>query len=443
MAVALIPAATWASVTVSSPGNGQTLTPTVHYVGTATTTTCSKGVASMGVYVDDKLLYVVNSTELNTTLTLTPGAHNTVMQEWDYCGGSTFTSLNVAVTGNTGIFITSPANNSKVSSPASYVATATTSSCAEGIASMGVYVNNKLITVQNGSILNAQIPLTAGQNNTVVQEWDHCGGSTYVPVTVTVPVGTTPAPPTSPTPPTAPPTPTDPSGPSVLSNLQTDKGWEDWGQLPPNYVDCNPCSGLEWETQPGITSPSLSGDATRYSTSGTVPYAVVLWVDPVIGSYSTHNLPDTKHTLIPSLHNFTYDTDLYITNFNVTAVLEFDVSMYMNGVGMFFGTQCNHLNGGEWDILNNVTQHWSATPTACSLVNGWNHLTLQFQRNADNSLVYQTITVNGVTANIDQTFAPFTVPNDWYGITVNYQMDGDSKQSANTTYLDNLSLTYF
>jgi len=35
------------------------------------------------------------------------------------------------------------------------------------------------------------------------------------------------------------------------------------------------------------------------------------------------------------------------------------------------------------------------------------------------------------------------VPSSWYGITVNYKMDGNYNQSANTTYLDNLSLTYW
>jgi hypothetical protein len=425
LALSVLPATAWASVTVSSPANGQVLTPSVHYVGTATTTTCSKGVASMGVYVDDKLIYVVQEPKLDTSLSLVSGKHNTVVQEWDYCGGSTYATLAIEVTGVSGVFVTSPANNSSVSSPASYVATAATSSCSKGIASMGIYVNNKLVTVQNGASLNAQVTLSPGPQNTVVQEWDHCGGSSYVPINVTVPT-------TTPT-----------GGQNVLANLQTSKGWEDWGQLPPDYVDCAPCSGLEWSSTPGIQSPSLSGNATKYSTSGTVPYAVVLWVDPVIGTYSTEGLPDPDHTLVPSLHNFTYDTDIYITNWSVTSVLEFDVSMYMNGVGMFFGTQCNHLNGGEWDVLNNVTQHWSATPTECTMVNGWNHLTLQFQRLANNDLVYKSIAVNGVTANINQTFAPFSVPSDWYGITVNYQMDGDRFQSANTTYLDNLSLTYW
>ena len=425
LTISLLPGVARATVTISSPANGQTLTSSVHYAGTATTSTCSRGVASMGVYVDDKLTYVGNGAKLDTTLSLTVGKHTSVLQEWDYCGGSTFASLAIAVTGQSGIFIASPANNSSVSSPASYVATATTATCSKGIASMGVYVDNKLVVVQNGASLNAQVALAAGLQNTVVQEWYHCGGSAYVPVNVTVKGASTT------------------TSENVLANLQASEGWESWGQVPPNYVDCAPCSGIEWSTTQGIKSPSLSDNATEFSTSGTKPYAVVLWVNPVIGTYSTQGLPDQNHTLVPSLHNFTYDTDVYITNWSVTAVLEFDVSMYMNGVGMSFDTQCNHLNGGEWDVLNNVTQHWSATPTECSMVNGWNHLTLQFQRDANNNLIYKTITVNGVTANINETFAPFSVPTDWYGITVNYQMDGDSKQSANTTYLDNLSLTYW
>jgi hypothetical protein len=58
-------------------------------------------------------------------------------------------------------------------------------------------------------------------------------------------------------------------------------------------------------------------------------------------------------------------------------------------------------------------------------------------------VIYQSIAVNGTTTNLNETFAPFSVPADWYGITVNYQMDGDKYQSPNTTYLDNLSLTYW
>jgi hypothetical protein len=408
-----------ANVMVSSPSNETTVGSPVHYVATATSTTCSKGVSSMGIYVNNVLEYVVNGASLNTSWPLTPGTYGTVVEEWDYCGGATFTSLTITVASQTGVWVASPANNSQVTSPVNYVATATTTACSKGVASTGIYVDNKLTYVAQGASLNTQLSLSQGQHNTVVEEWDHCGGAAYSTVNVTV----------------------GGSG-SKLSNLQTDQGWESWGQLPPVYADCSPCTGLTWSMVHGIRSPSKSGNATKFNTSGTTPYGVVLWVDPVIGQFSTHKLPDTNHTLIPTLHNFTYDTDFYVTDVAVTQVLEFDVSMYMNGIGMFFGTQCNHLGGGEWDVLNNVTQKWAPTSAPCNLINGWNHLTLQFQRQSNNDLVYQSITLNGVTTNINKTYAPFTVPSSWYGITVNYQMDGNYKQSANTTYLDNLSLTY-
>ena len=419
LALVSLPAAAWAGVTVTSPLNGETVGVSAKYTASSTTSTCSKGVASMGVYVDDKLIYVVDGHELNTEIALTSGNHNTVVQEWDKCGGSTFTPVAVTVATRSGVAVTSPAANSTVNMIATYAATAT-STCDEGVASMGIYVNNQLVYVAQGAKLNTSLNLNPGAQHTVVQEWDKCGGSTYTTVNLNV---------------------TDAG--TKLSNLQSSKGWESWGQLPPEYVDCAPCSGVEWSTAQNIVSPSITGAATEFKTSGTSPYAVVLWVNPVIGSYSTQALPDTAHTLVPSLHNFTYDTDVYITDLAVTAVLEFDVSMYTGGTGMFFGTQCNHLNGGEWDVLNNVTQQWSKTAAPCNLASGWNHLTLQFERGANNSVLYKSITLNGVTYSINETFAPFSVPASWYGITVNYQMDGNEKQSPNTTYLDNLSLTYW
>jgi hypothetical protein len=418
----LLAAFALANVTVSSPSSGATLGSPVPYVATATASSCSKGVASMGIYVNDQLVYVVNGASMNTHWTLAPGSYSTVVEEWDYCGGATYTTVGITVSGQTGVYVTSPANNSEVTSPANYVATATTTTCSKGVASTGIYVDNKLTYVAQGASLNTQVSMSQGSHSTVVEEWDNCGGAAYTTVDVTV----------------------GSSGTGTkLSNIQANQGWKSWGQLPPSYADCSPCSGLTWSTKYGIKSPSESGDATQFNTSGTTPYGVVLWYNPVIGQFSTEGLPDTGHTLIPSLHNFTYDTDFYVSNPAVTQVLEFDVSMYLDSIGMYWGTQCNHLGGGEWDVLNNVTQQWSKTSASCNLLTGWNHLTLQVQRESNNDLLYQSITLNGVTANINETYAPFTVPSSWYGITVNYQMDGDYKQSANTTYLDNLSLTYW
>src|ERR1700685_258153 len=137
----------FANVSVSKPGNGVQVGSPVQFVATSTTTTCSKGVASMGVYVDNALVYVVNGASLNTTVSLNPGKYNTVVEEWDYCGGATFTPVVITVNGQTGVWVTSPTNNGKVGSPTTYVATASTTTGAKGVASMGIYVNNKLMYV--------------------------------------------------------------------------------------------------------------------------------------------------------------------------------------------------------------------------------------------------------------------------------------------------------
>ena len=63
----------------------------------STTTTCSKGVAAMGIYVDNVLKYTVKETSLNTTLDLRPGSYQTVVEKWDYCGGASYTKIYITV----------------------------------------------------------------------------------------------------------------------------------------------------------------------------------------------------------------------------------------------------------------------------------------------------------------------------------------------------------
>jgi hypothetical protein len=407
----------FATVIVSSPSNGATVGASVQY-SAAANTTCSSGVASMGVYVDNNLLYVANGINLNTTLTLTAGTHNTVVEEWDYCGGATFTSMQITVTGQSGVFVASPVNNGYVSPLANYTATATTT-CSKGVASMGVYVNNQLVYVAPGASLSTMLTLPNGSQHTVVEEWDNCGGASYTPINVTV-VGT------------------------ALWNLQASGGWAGYGELAPVYDICSSCSGVALSMAQHVGSTSLSGNATQFNLGGSTPYSDALWTNPVMGQNTTQNIPDTGHTLLPTLHNFTYDAWVYVTNFSITQTLEFDINMYMNGVGMIWGTQCNHLSDGDWDVWNNSSAAWVSTGIACNLKNNaWNRVTIQAQRESNNDLLYQSITQNGVTSNINKTFGPFTVPASWWGVTVNYQMDGNYAQTPNTTYLDNFSLMYW
>jgi hypothetical protein len=111
---------------------------------------------------------------------------------------------------------------------------------------------------------------------------------------------------------------------------------------------------------------------------------------------------------------------------------------------MTFGTECRIHGGNEWDIWDNVDAKWVPTGVACDPLQGqWNHVTINVERGANNTLIYQSITLNGVTATINKTYQPFTVPADWYGITVNYQMDGDEHQTPITSYVDKLNFTYW
>jgi phospholipase C len=86
-----------ATVQVSGPWAGSTVSSPVHYVATATAPNCARGVASMGIYVNNKLTYVVKGTHLDTEIALPAGAQHTVVEEWDWCGAATFTTINLDV----------------------------------------------------------------------------------------------------------------------------------------------------------------------------------------------------------------------------------------------------------------------------------------------------------------------------------------------------------
>jgi hypothetical protein len=80
----------------------------------------------MGIYTAPGVLaYVSNGSTLNTNLNLSPGTYDTVVEDWDYCGGAGTTPIKITVTneGSSGVYVTSPSNNSNVGSPVNFKAT--------------------------------------------------------------------------------------------------------------------------------------------------------------------------------------------------------------------------------------------------------------------------------------------------------------------------------
>jgi hypothetical protein len=226
--------------------------------------------------------------------------------------------------------------------------------------------------------------------------------------------------------------------------LQSSGGWGQYGQGPPNFVDCSPspCDGIAFSMTQGSNSPSLSGNATIFNVGGTVPYSDALFNNHLIGAYSSQGMPDPNQAQLQSLYNFQYDVDFYGDNLEMSQALEFDINQFFSNMGFIFGHECRIASGNQWDIWDNSKGQWIPTGVPCYPNSGqWNHVTLKVQRTSDNHETYQSITLNGQTTVLNWTFEMGASPG-WYGLTVNFQMDGDYKQDSYNVSLDNLTLTY-
>jgi hypothetical protein len=67
-------------------------------------------------------------------------------------------------------------------------------------------------------------------------------------------------------------------------------------------------------------------------------------------------------------------------------------------------------------------------------------LTIQVERTSDNKLLFRSITLNGKVGTVNRYDEP--TDRDWYGVTVNYQIDGDKNKDAYTVYIDKVNFTY-
>lgn len=422
------------AVQVLSPADNSTVGPQVHYVANATTP-CSKGIATLDVYsAPGVLAHSSTGPNLDATINLAVGRYQTSVQATDNCGQTASTPVNITVsaTAPLGVQVTSPVDNSTVTtSQVHYVASATTP-CAAGVGSIGIYTApGQLAYTANGSTLDTMLNFSSGTYSTTVQEWDKCGGSSSTPVNITV-KGTS--------------TSTVPSNAKTFSNLQKNNGWTGYGLLAPSYSICSSCTAsgpqVTWGSKQGVSSPSQSGSSMQFDIGGKTPYSDALWNNHLIGDYSSQGLPDSGQTLAPSLHNFVYDVYFYVNNLGVSQALEFDINQFVNGQSFIWGHECRIGGGNQWDIWDDQGMKWHPTGVGCyPNNNAWNHLTIQVQRTSDNQLLFQTITLNGKTATLNYKEPPTST--GWYGVTINYQMDGNGSQQPYSVWLDNLNFSYW
>jgi hypothetical protein len=324
-----------------------------------------------------------------------------------------------------GVAVQSPSNTS-VTSPVHFVASATST---HPITAMRIYVDGISVFNNTSGSLNTSLTIAVGQHTTVVQAWDSTGAVFKNTMILTVGSSSsptpTPTPSASPTPtPSSSPTPA-PAGATVKSDIDQMPGWE----------NCTVCAGANaagpsavYSMAENVLSPALDGKAAQFNLSGTTPYSDALWWKQLGGNNA--------------IKNFTYDVNFYITNSTAPEALEFDVNQSNGAYKFIFGTQCNIKDGAQWDVWGNAAGNWIHTGIPCiaPAAYTWHHLTWQLQRTAT-QVIYVSLTYDGVTHYVNRTYPART--HNVSEINVAFQMDGDSKQTAYSAWLDKVSLTYW
>lgn len=146
---------TLGGVTISSPANGSSNSSPVQFVATATATT-GNTITAMRIYVDYISAYAVSSASLNTSLNLTSGTHNIIVQAWDNKGT-----------------VYKAAETISVSAPATHSATlGWTPSISSGVVGYNVYRG----TISGGPYTRIT---TAPQSGSSYQDLAVSSGTTY------------------------------------------------------------------------------------------------------------------------------------------------------------------------------------------------------------------------------------------------------------------------
>ncbi len=177
------------SVTVCTPATNSLVQSPVHVIAGSTDT---NAVTAMQVYVDGKLTYQVNTSTLDTFVTLPVGNHRITVQGWDSTGATFKRDVPVSMqppcalnTTNQTVTICSLVNGSVVSQPFHVVAAATDSN---PVTSMKLIVDG----VSKGSVANSAMldfyvsNLTVGSHSISVQAQDNKSASFKSSLNVTV-----------------------------------------------------------------------------------------------------------------------------------------------------------------------------------------------------------------------------------------------------------------
>lgn len=183
--------ATTVGVKVCSPISGSTLDSPVRFTAAAKSTL---PITAMRIYIDNVSAYSTSTANLDTSLAVTSGTHNVVIQAWD-SSGAVFKSspITLKVTqgspgpctaATVGVTVCSPTPGATVASPVHVTAAA--KSAAGPITAMRIYVDNVSVYSVNAAAIDTALTVSSGTHSMVVQAWDSTGAVFKTPLTIRV-----------------------------------------------------------------------------------------------------------------------------------------------------------------------------------------------------------------------------------------------------------------
>lgn len=310
-----------------------------------------------------------------------------------------------------GITVSSPANNTQVSSP--FTLSASAAKCSsQNVTSMGYSLDSgSSTTTVTGDSLDVSVNAPAGPHTVKVIATGARGAACVSNVVITVIT-----------------MPNIPQNAISVSSLQTLSTWQ--------AADDAGTSGTAHGTMKLVSSPSYGGEAlefvTKFTNYGGERYYAVFG-------------DDTSST------NFLWDGWVYLTSsVGVVANLEMDMNQVMdNGQTVIYGVQCDGYSS-TWDYtLNagtpeNPMDEWMHTAAPCNLSNWsirkWHHVQISYARDDSGNVTYQSVWLDGVQSTLNAT-VPSSFALGWGPVLLtNFQVDGLGSSGTSTVYLDNLTV---